>query len=250
MTSPQAPAGWYPDPSDDGVVRYWDGTQWSDLAAAPTQPLPVAQSTSSASPPDQPESVVRERTTPGWATIGMVALTAFLVVGIAIYVTNQVHEPDAPFGAQPADEGAVVKLIEAGRREYDAAEHDLQRDAALETRDESICEILGNGRVENWTGQVYEIDSDGDGQGILGINIEPNTQVTTRNGAFSGADTLIPHGALLDRVTELETGQVVTFSGRFIPDDDGPCFTNPRLTQRQSIDRPLMVFRFRDVRRR
>ena len=160
MTSPRAPAGWYPDPSDDGVVRYWDGTQWSDLAAAPTQPLPVAQSTSSASPPDQPESVVRERTTPGWATIGMVALTAFLVVGIAIYVTNQVHEPDAPFGAQPADEGAVVKLIEAGRREYGAAEHDLQRDAALETRDESICALLGDGRVENWTGQVYEIDSD------------------------------------------------------------------------------------------
>jgi hypothetical protein len=34
-----------------------------------------------------------------------------------------------------------------------------------------------------------------------------------------------------------------------VPDDDGPCFTNPRLTQSQSIDKPLMVFRFSDVRR-
>ena len=42
---------------------------------------------------------------------------------------------------------------------------------------------------------------------------------------------------------------MVTFSGRFIPDEDGPCFINPRLTQSQSIDKPLMVFRFSDVRR-
>ena len=248
MTSPQAPAGWYPDPSDDGVVRYWDGTSGPTLPRLPHSPCPSLSRRAAHHHPT-PESVVRERTTPGGPRRH----------GRADRLPGRRHrdlrdEPGPRAGrtvrCQPADEGAVVKLIEAGRREYDAAEHDLQRDAALETRDESICEILGNGRVENWTGKVYEIDSDGDGQGILGINIEPNTQVTTRNGAFSGEDTLIPHGALLDRVTELETGQVVTFSGRFIPDDDGPCFTNPRLTQRQSIDRPLMVFRFRDVRRK
>lgn len=22
-------AGWYPDPSDDQLLRYWDGTQWT-----------------------------------------------------------------------------------------------------------------------------------------------------------------------------------------------------------------------------
>jgi hypothetical protein len=249
MSSPRAPAGWYPDPSKAGVVRYWDGTTWTDLAAAPTQPSPVGQSASSENPPEEPGSVVRERTTPTWARVGIALLIAVVVIGIAVYVTNQAREPDSPFGAQPADERAVVRLIEDARREYAAANHDLQRDAALATRDERICALLGDGRVENWTGQVYEIDSDGEGKGILGINIEPNTQVTTRNGAFSGVDTQIPPGPLLDRVTELETGQVVTFSGRFIPDEDGPCFTNPRITQRQSIDRPLMVFRFRDIRR-
>jgi hypothetical protein len=40
---------------------------------------------------------------------------------------------------------------------------------------------------------------------------------------------------------------VVTFSGKFIPDDDGPCFSNPRFTQRQRIARPLMLFEFDSV---
>ena len=247
MTSPRAPAGWYPDPSDPGVVRYWDGTVWTDLAAAPADPLPVNQSTSSE--PNQPEPVVLERTTPVWAKIGIGLLVALVMIGIAVYITDKVREPAIPFGAQPRDEQAVVKLIEDARQEYSSANHDLQRDAALAERDERICALIGDGRVEDWTGKIYEIDSNGDGQGIIGINIEPNTQVTTRSSAFSEGDTLITPGPLLDRITELEEGQVVRFSGRFVADEDGPCFTNPRLTQRQRIDKPLMVFRFSDVRR-
>lgn len=249
MTGPRAPAGWYPDPSDANVVRYWDGTTWTDLAAAPSPHLPGNQSTGAESPPDQPAPVVRESTTPAWAKVGIGVLIVLVVVGIAVFAIDTVNDPDAPFGAQPRNEREVVELIEDARREYDAADHDLQRDAALADRDARICALLGDGRVEDWTGKIYEIDSNGDGQGIIGINIEPNTQVTTRGNAFSADDTLIRPGPLLDRVTELEEGQVVTFSGRFIPDEDGPCFINPRLTQSQSIDKPLMVFRFNDVRR-
>jgi hypothetical protein len=248
MASPRAPAGWYPDPSDARVVRYWDGTTWTDLTAAPSQPLPVHQSPSDESPPEQPAPVVRESTVPAWARIGITLLIALVIIGIAVYAT-ETRSPGSPFGEQPTQERAVVELIEDAREEYDAANHDLQRDAALADRDERICALLGDGRVEDWTGKIYEIDSSNNGHGIIGINIEPNTQVTTRSSAFSADDTLITPGPLLDRVTELEEGQVVTFSGRFVPDDDGPCFINPRLTQSQSIDKPLMVFRFSDVRR-
>ena len=249
MAGPQAPAGWYPDPSDARVVRYWDGTTWTDLTAAPTRPLRVGPSTSTESPPDQPEPVVRESKIPAWAKTGGVLLIALVVIGIAVFAIERARGPASPFGDRPPKEQAVVELIEDARREYDAANHDLQRDAALADRDERICALLGDGRVEDWTGQVYEIDSNHDGDGIVGINIEPNTQVTTRNSAFSADETLITPGPLLDRITELEIGQVVTFSGQFVADEDGPCFTNPRITQRQSIDKPLMVFRFSDVRR-
>lgn len=246
MRGPRAPAGWYPDPSDPKVVRYWDGTTWTDLAAAPAQGTPRQHPPTV---PDQPEPVVRESTVPSWATLGVVVPAVLVLVAVVVFAIGRSGDPVPPFGVQPPDERAVVELIEDARREYDAATHDLQRDAALADRDERICALLGDGRVEDWTGKVHEIDSNGDGRGIIGINIEPTTQVTTRNGAFSTDDTLIPPGPLLDRVTDLEEGEVVTFSGRFVPDEDGPCFINPRLTQRQSVDKPLMVFRFTDVRR-
>lgn len=38
---PQAPAGWYPDPTAPGQQRYWDGMQWTEHTAAGTSGSPV-----------------------------------------------------------------------------------------------------------------------------------------------------------------------------------------------------------------
>jgi hypothetical protein len=49
-TEPRPPAGWYPDPSNPGGQRYWDGTAWTagatagGVVAAPsarTEPLAI-----------------------------------------------------------------------------------------------------------------------------------------------------------------------------------------------------------------
>ncbi|MDX5311794.1 MAG: DUF2510 domain-containing protein [Rhodococcus sp. (in: high G+C Gram-positive bacteria)] len=32
------PAGWYPDPGDPSLVRYWDGTGWSPRTAPKFSP--------------------------------------------------------------------------------------------------------------------------------------------------------------------------------------------------------------------
>lgn len=36
--APTMPANWYPDPQSPGILRYWDGTRWTEhrSAAAPT----------------------------------------------------------------------------------------------------------------------------------------------------------------------------------------------------------------------
>lgn len=36
------PAGWYPDPSGSGAVRWWDGGQWTEHVQQPAQALPGA----------------------------------------------------------------------------------------------------------------------------------------------------------------------------------------------------------------
>lgn len=38
MVSGTAPAGWYPDPEQPGLLRYWDGVRWTDHRASATVP--------------------------------------------------------------------------------------------------------------------------------------------------------------------------------------------------------------------
>lgn len=47
--SPQAPAGWYPDPDVPGQRRYWDGTAWTDHTAP-------GSGSASRTPPSEPQA--------------------------------------------------------------------------------------------------------------------------------------------------------------------------------------------------
>lgn len=51
------PAGWYPDPYGSPLLRWWDGTQWTDATHAPGQ--------EAAAPPQTPQPAQQQ--TPQWA---------------------------------------------------------------------------------------------------------------------------------------------------------------------------------------
>ncbi|MBY4039158.1 DUF2510 domain-containing protein [Rhodococcus fascians] len=56
MTSPTPPPGWHPDPGEPGLIRYWDGTRWTEHTQPATGPADEAAATDAAAPgqPDRP----------------------------------------------------------------------------------------------------------------------------------------------------------------------------------------------------
>jgi hypothetical protein len=107
-----APAGWYPDPDGaPGLVRWWNGAAWSDVAT-PIGPGVAVQSSPVLAPPAPlPDPLTPEEPPadgglrPGWV-IGIALLVLVAVVGAAVLLGRSGNEeepvaaPSAP-SAQP-----------------------------------------------------------------------------------------------------------------------------------------------------
>jgi len=126
---PAPPPGWYPDPDGTpGLVRWWNGTAWSDVAT-PAGPGVAVQSSPVLAPPEvltdhvaPEESPAGGRLRPGWV-IGMALLVLVAVVGAAILLGRSGNEeetvaaPPAPSAqplppARPTFPPGTVKIID------------------------------------------------------------------------------------------------------------------------------------------
>jgi uncharacterized Tic20 family protein len=94
---PSPVAGWYPDPSDSGSYRYWDGTRWTDAV-------------SSAVPPAGPN--IKRDDTRTWALAAHLSALLSLFVGfpfigpLVVYIVKR----DDPFVRRHAAEALNFNL--------------------------------------------------------------------------------------------------------------------------------------------
>src|SRR5690348_4504338 len=96
MVDTHDPAGWYPDPTGNHELRYWDGYAWldnvSDQGTTSTDPLggkpmPTPSQLSSQPPADQaPPPQPKKSKTP--IIIAAVAVAVVIVVAVVVLVTR------------------------------------------------------------------------------------------------------------------------------------------------------------------
>lgn len=117
------PAGWYPDPSEPSVVRWWDGTQWTHHVQPAPQPEPVSSA----------PSWLNNRTAIA-AVIGLVAILTglFLVLGgddesaapNLSRAESEQADGAAQIGARTA-QAAIETFATDNGSSYDASAEDL-----------------------------------------------------------------------------------------------------------------------------
>lgn len=150
----------------------------------------------------------------------------------------------------PEDQKAFVAAIAASREVYDEATNDLLKSSERKTRAKALCDIVGKS-VEGWVGEIYDLTTNGDGNGVLRLELEGDVWVGTFNNAFSdtGSDTLIPMDSELFKVlTTMANGQKVIFSGKFFKDDgNADCLQEKSLTEMGAMTEPEFLIRFSEV---
>jgi hypothetical protein len=146
----------------------------------------------------------------------------------------------------PQSQARFITATAQGRTQYDAAQNDFQRGAARPMRAKAICAALSSPQLDGWVGTVTNLSTNGDGDGVLEVNIGEGTKLTTWNNSFSDiqARTLIKSdSSLYQRLSSLkEGGSVRVYATLF---SEGPdCFKETSLTLGGSLKEPVFLARF------
>jgi hypothetical protein len=149
----------------------------------------------------------------------------------------------------PQDQQAFVKLMDVAREEIRGTDNELKQKQAWKKRNDAMCTTVPGGDVTNWVGKVKDVSSNGEGKGVVELEIGDKVKVSTWNNAFSDMmdDTLIDMDSpMYETLIELNDGDKVQFSGTFVSESD-TCFKESSLTFHGRTQTPNFVFRFSDV---
>jgi hypothetical protein len=154
-----------------------------------------------------------------------------------------------PAVRMPDDERAFLTVVVSGRQTFNAGRNELAKGSARPLRASAICNAITPGPVDSWVGKVAHLSTNGDGKGVLAVEIGPNIFVKTWNNAVSdiGDSTLLEPGSpVYRRALSLRRGQRVQFSGTLFANETD-CVRESSLTLEGSLTKPEFIFRFSDL---
>lgn len=195
----------------------------------------------------------------------MLIVVALMVVGY--FVGGQVPEQDTnssggsstkPTKApkvdnRPEGQKTLDGIVKKFQESYGKASNELKKSAERAKRAERVAAAFqGQAAFSGWVGKLDKMKTTSKGHAYITVKCGRFSLCTTNNEmseALSDVKTLIKAGSpLFKKISEMEEGDRVRVSGKFIPDDEGKDhFSEMSLTEYGSMDEPNYIVAFTDV---
>jgi hypothetical protein len=157
--------------------------------------------------------------------------------------------PATSNSALPPAEVALIDAVKGAIAQYQNGQTEMQKGASRPMRAQAICRALPGRRAQNWIGTISNIDTNGEGKGVLVIQIADGITVETWNNSLSDVmdHTLIEAtSSVFTSALQLKQGQRVRFSGTFLPSETD-CIEERSLSLRGSVTEPAFILRFEAI---
>ena len=163
-----------------------------------------------------------------------------------------VHVKASPQGPSlPPKQEAFIEAAMSGRLAFRQAANDMAKGGTRAERKKAVTSVLDGLTIDEWIGKIKKLGANSEGKGVLAVSLNDFITLATWNNALSdlGSQTLIPpDSTLFQKVSSLQKGDMVIFSGSFFRSDvDG--IEEQSMTLSGSMLSPEYVFRFESVER-
>lgn len=119
----------------------------------------------------------------------------------------------------------------------------------------AICKAIPTQSVVDWRGTISALDTDPDGKVSIQVALWNNvwlgtwrTAAADSSGDSAGGTRAEQASPVAGDVSQLKVGDMVSFSGSFVPRNAEDCAFEKSLTQSDSLDAPEFVFKFRSIK--